>query len=296
MLAHLATLQNPRIRRRGRRLALGNLHPALYHLSVAEKRLRRRLYWRFGPLRLAQTTQATPLPVRIHKHQSRLIKGLGDTDERLQRNKVHNLRLAVPHLDGLLIRPGETLSFCQRVGPPSRARGFKEGMELSRGCVRPGVGGGLCQISNLLHWMVLHSPLTVVERHHHSFDAFPDRGRVLPFGSGATVFHNYLDYCVRNDTDQVFQVRLWFSERLLEGELRAERRHRYTWHVFERDHAFVRRPDGWYRRNSLWRRRYDRQAGGQPTGEAHIHDTFARVMYTPSPEALARTTVIDETR
>jgi len=112
---------------------------------------------------------------------------------------VQNLKAAVPLLTGLLVRPGETFSFCKTIGQPTRARGFTDGMELSHGVARAGVGGGLCQLSNLLHWLVLHSPLTVVERHHHSFDPFPDDGRVLPFGSGATVFFNYRDFRFRND-------------------------------------------------------------------------------------------------
>ncbi len=44
--------------------------------------------------------------------------------------------------------------------------------------------GGICQLSNLIHWMVLHSPLQVVERANHSFDPFPDEGRVLPLVLG----------------------------------------------------------------------------------------------------------------
>ncbi|MFJ8513275.1 VanW family protein [Lysinibacillus xylanilyticus] len=50
--------------------------------------------------------------------------------------------------------------------------------------VKTGVGGGICQLANLLYWMALHTPLIVTERHHHSFDPFPDSGRTLPFGSG----------------------------------------------------------------------------------------------------------------
>lgn len=47
-------------------------------------------------------------------------------------------------------------------------------MQLSRGEVVRGVGGGLCQLANLLYWMSLHTPLEIAERHQHSFDPFPD--------------------------------------------------------------------------------------------------------------------------
>ena len=71
----------------------------------------------------------------------------------------------------------------------------------------PGVGGGICQLANLVHWMVLHSQLTVVERSEHSFDPFPDKGRVLPWGVGCSIVYNYVDLVVRNDTDHTFQLR-----------------------------------------------------------------------------------------
>ena len=45
-------------------------------------------------------------------------------------------------------------------------------------------GGGLCQLSNLIYWMTLHTPLTITERYRHSYDVFPDSNRTQPFGSG----------------------------------------------------------------------------------------------------------------
>ena len=105
----------------------------------------------------------------------------------LQRNKVTNLRLAAAGSDGLLIRPGETFSFNSVVGNCTRRKGYVDGMRLSDGAAESGVGGGICQLANLVHWMFLHAPLTVVERSEHTFDPFPDRGRVLPWGVGCSI-------------------------------------------------------------------------------------------------------------
>lgn len=38
--------------------------------------------------------------------------------------------------------------------------------------------------------MVLHSPLTVLERPEHSFDPFPDNGRVAPWGFGCSIAYD----------------------------------------------------------------------------------------------------------
>ena len=127
------------------------------------------------------------------------------------------------------------------------------GMELSFGEARAGIGGGLCQISNLLHWLVIHSPLTVTERYHHSFDPFPDENRVLPFGSGATVFFNYRDFCFQNTTPYTFQIRLWLSEKCLEGELRCDTSLDFAYHVEEKAHEFLKLGDTFYRKNEIWK-------------------------------------------
>ncbi len=151
------------------------------------------------------------LPYRYIKHTSKLIRRLGDSDLALQRNKVVNLRLAVDCMNGVSIGPGEYFSFCRLVGRPSARRGFVEGMELSFGEARSGIGGGICQLSNLIHWMALHSPLRVVERANHSFDPFPDEGRILPFGSGAAIFYNFIDLVLHN-LKWTHRSRQFFSE------------------------------------------------------------------------------------
>ena len=46
------------------------------------------------------------------------------------------------------------------------------------------IGGGLCQLSNLIFWMTLHTPLTVVERYRHSHDVFPDATVPSPSAAG----------------------------------------------------------------------------------------------------------------
>ena len=70
----------------------------------------------------------------------------------MQHNKVINLRIAVPRLNGVVIEPGDTFSFWKLVGKPTRAKGYVDGMVLSYGRCVPGVGGGLCQLSNLIYW------------------------------------------------------------------------------------------------------------------------------------------------
>lgn len=263
------------------RKLLSQRHPFLYFLAVSARRLKRHLEWLVDKKHYAHERQADQLSFRIKKHQSVLLKKLGENNEQLQLNKVTNLQIASKRITGILIKPGETFSFCKLVGLPTKRKGYLEGMELSFGEARAGIGGGICQISNLIHWLVIHSPLTVTERYHHSFDPFPDDGRVLPFGSGATVFYNYRDYQFRNDTQHTFQINLWFTEKCLEGELRINEELDYAYHVYEKDHLFLKIGEQFFRKNEIWREKILKFESGKKVATELITKNFARVTYTP---------------
>lgn len=264
-----------------KRKLISQRHPILYFLAVWARRLRRYSQWYSDHKKYTHKRSTEKLPFRIKKHQSVLLKKLGDSDRQLQVNKVTNLKIAAKRIDGILIRPGETFSFCKLVGLPTRRKGYLLGMELSFGEARAGIGGGICQISNLIHWLVIHSPLTVTERYHHSFDPFPDDGRVLPFGSGATVFYNYRDYQFANNTDHTFQINLWFTDKCLEGELRIDAELDYAYHVIEKDHQFLKIDGQFYRKNEIWRDKILKFKSGQVIATELITKNFARVTYIP---------------
>ena len=258
-------------------------YPIIRRVRVEQLRLARRV----ADLRFrdsfARTISAELLPVVLVRHASLLRRRLGDSDPRLQETKIVNLRLAVPSLDGLLIQPGETLSFWRRVGAPAARRGYQDGLVLAGGSVRSGTGGGLCQLSNLLYWIALHAPLEITEHHHHSFDPFPDDRRVLPFGSGAGVFYNYVDLRLRNPTSLTFQLVLEVTDEHLRGQLRADRRWPFSFHVEERDHRFVSVDGGRvFRQNELWRRTIDRRTGETVSFEL-IASNHAEVGYRVEP-------------
>lgn len=200
----------------------------------------------------------------------------------LQRNKVENLKIVAECLNGIVVRPGESFSFCRLVGKPTAKRGFLEGMELSMGKAQSGIGGGICQMANLLNWLVMHSPLTVTERSSHSFDPFPDQNRSIPFGTGCAIFYNYVDFRFRNDTERSFQLKLWMDENQLWGELVSDEEIAETYKVFEEGHAFVQEGTQWYRSNVIMRRVMVRR-GGKFLRNEEVKRNFVRVMYDVTP-------------
>lgn len=202
---------------------------------------------------LARTRVAELFPFVIARHKAVLRRKLGTSDPRLQERKIVNLQHAIKRIDGLIVQPGETFSFWNAIGKPRYKDGYVDGMLLSNGIVSEGLGGGLCQLSNFLFWILLHTPSKVVERHHHSVDVFPDEGRVLPFGSGATVFYNYIDLQMKNVFDHPTQIHLWMTDTHLEGEIRSSSPCPTKYHVVETNHCFIRSATTWYRYNELYR-------------------------------------------
>ena len=242
---------------------------------------RRYLHWAFNrSIKYALTLQAELLPFVTSEHQTPLYRQLRNVDRWLQENKVVNLKLATAKLNGVVLKPGETLSFWRLVGKPTRKKGYCDGMVLDNGSFLPGVGGGLCQLSNLIYWMTLHTPLTVTERWRHSHDIFPDANRTQPFGSGATAVYNYVDLQIRNETTDSYQLVVGVGEHYLEGKWRCERASTYKYEVYESEHLITQEWWGGYMRHNSIRRKVINDSDVQ-VGNDFVTDNHAIMMYEP---------------
>mgnify|MGYP000100222566 FL=1 len=244
----------------------------------------RHIHWITHRRTYARTRSVEPLPYLCVEHATPLIRNIRSYDLWLQQNKIVNLGLAVGRINGIVLKPGEVFSFWRLVGSPTARKGYLPGMVLREGEVVPGVGGGLCQLSNLIYWMSLHTPLTVVERYRHSYDVFPDADRTQPFGSGATVVYNYRDLCIQNTTDYPWQLMLWLTDHDLMGEWRAAVSQDALYQVYEADHWFSRT---WWgantRHNRIARRIY--RPDGTLCRDELVVENHAVMLYDPCLEA-----------
>lgn len=255
------------------------ISPLTYRLSMEKEILKRHIWDFLRQNRFAKERTETALPVLIYRHNSLIRRRLGNVDMQLQENKATNLTLAVAHIDGLLIRPGETFSIWKLIGRTSEQRGFKEGLTIEKGKPARGIGGGLCQLSNLIHWMVLHSELTITEHHHHDgMDLFPDFGRQLPFGTGTSISYNYIDYRVKNNTPNTYQLRLKVDDEYLRGELRAVEPQPHSFHIHGENEYFSRENGVVYRNGQVFRDIIDRVTGRCIESQL-IRTNHAKVMY-----------------
>lgn len=264
------------------------ISPFTYRLSMEKEIMRRHLNDFINKTRFAKERKDTPLPVLVYNHNSLIRRHLGNVNMQLQENKAKNLALAVTHINGLIIHPGETFSVWKMIGRTSKRKGYKEGLTIEKGKPAQGIGGGMCQLSNLIHWMVLHSDLTITEHHHHDgLDLFPDYGRQIPFGTGTSISYNYIDYRVKNNTDNTYQLRLWVDDEYLCGELRAEKPQPHTFHIHAENEFFSRENGVIFRNGQVYRDVIDRKTGKCVESQL-IRTNHAKVMYECPPDIVIK--------
>ena len=148
---------------------------------------------------------------------------------------------------------------------------------ISAGKLGKGIGGGLCQLANLIHWLILNSPLTVTELVHHSDALFPDSGRRVPFGTGTSVFYKNVDYRFMNTTDRTVQLLVWVDDKELCGELRAERGFPYIYRITEENQGYIEEDGVFYRVSRVYRVTLDRDR--RVMRRELVLDNHSRVMY-----------------
>lgn len=242
--------------------------------------VKRQVNWLFGNNNFAQVDTKITYDNSLIKHKSFLLRPLKDVEMYLQHNKVTNLKIAISHIDKVVIKPGQTFSIWRLVGRPTKSKGYLNGMTLHNGKVSKDTGGGLCQLGNLLYWMALHTPLTIKERWRHGYDVFPDINRTIPFACGATLSYNYIDLQLENKTDKNFQINLWLDNEYLNGEIMCNTELKTTYEVYETDHMFKQQWWGGYtRHNKIWKK-ITTLVDGITTKEL-VSENNAIMMYSP---------------
>ena len=254
------------------------LSPTCYKISIAKERTKRDIRNILEKNKLATNISKKELPNIVKSHTSIILRKLHNVDMQLQINKKTNLEIASQKINGLIIHPGEIFSFWYLIGETTRKYGYKPGLVISKHGLNAEVGGGLCQLANMIHYLVLNSPLEVIELHHHSDALFPDDRRRVPFGTGTSVFYNYLDYRFKNNTDQDVQLLLWIEDNTLCGELRSEKEFTYRYKLVEENHHFKKEGNKYYRISQVYRIVIDRTTNKEVKKEM-ILDNHSEVMY-----------------
>ncbi len=107
-----------------------------------------------------------------------------------------NIGKAASTVNGTLLKPGETFSLNQILGPRTAERGYVDGYVIQGGALVKETGGGISQSATTFFNAAFFAGLKDVEHHPHMF--YIDR---YPAGREATVYYGSLDLRFSNDTD-----------------------------------------------------------------------------------------------
>lgn len=163
------------------------------------------------------------LKYEICKSKTLMINENSGHDIIYQKNKVENLKIANQTMNHILIYPNETFSFYYLVRNSRKYGSYKDGLILVDGKIVAKKGGGICHLSNLLYYLFLMSPLTVVERHGHKIKSFPNPDKSSLEGIDATISSGWLDLKVKNETNNIYQIDISFDENYMYGKILSDK-------------------------------------------------------------------------
>jgi vancomycin resistance protein YoaR len=136
-----------------------------------------------------------------------------------QQNRAQNIARAASQMDGVVLMPGDVVSFNANVGPRSIENGFATAPEIWKGEMREGIGGGTCQVAGTLHAAAFFAGLDISERANHSRPS-----GYIRMGLDATVVYPTVDLKLRNPYDFPIVLKASLDKGTLTFELRGRER------------------------------------------------------------------------
>ncbi|WP_066464083.1 VanW family protein [Sanguibacter suarezii] len=122
-------------------------------------------------------------------------------------DRTENLRIAAEKVTGVLVKPGETFSLTEAIGPFTRENGYKEAHIIVNGNIVDGVGGGLSQMSTTTYNVGFEAGMVDVEHQPHSY--YFTR---YPAGREATLYDGQIDMRWRNDSPYGVLLQSWIAD------------------------------------------------------------------------------------
>jgi len=121
--------------------------------------------------------------------------------------RVQNIHHIADLLDGTLVKPGETFSVNQVVGPRSVKNGFRPAPSIEDGEMVDTVGGGVSQFATTLFNALFYGGYDILERQPHTY--WFTR---YPMGYDATLSYPHPDIVFKNDTDAGALIKTYYTD------------------------------------------------------------------------------------
>lgn len=126
------------------------------------------------------------------KRISRVKTSLGSSSDA----RIHNIKTALSFFNGIVVQPGQEISFNRVTGPRGLEQGYQNAGVIQDDEVVDGPGGGVCQVSTTLYQAVVKAGLEIVRSNKHSLPV-----SYVDVGTDAAVAYDYKDLIFRNNTE-----------------------------------------------------------------------------------------------
>ncbi len=133
-----------------------------------------------------------------------------------EEGRRHNLLKAMECFNGLVVKPGEKISFNKVTGEKSYDAGYKDAMVILNGEFVKGVGGGVCQASTTIYNAALMAGLEICEVRRHSLPVY-----YVPAGFDAMVSESS-DMVFKNNTSSNIYFKTYSSGERVYAEVYGE--------------------------------------------------------------------------
>ena len=110
--------------------------------------------------------------------------------------RKNNVKLALEKFNGMIIEPGEEVSFNKITGPHTLENGYKIATIIYKGQFVDGVGGGVCQASTTLYNALLLANVEILEVHKHTLPV-----KYVPLATDAMVSEHLADLKFKNNSE-----------------------------------------------------------------------------------------------
>lgn len=133
-----------------------------------------------------------------------------------EEGRRHNLIKAMSAFNGLVVQPGQKVSFNEVTGDKTYEAGYKDAMVILNGEFVKGVGGGVCQASTTIYNAALMAGLEICKVQRHSLPVY-----YVPAGFDAMV-SEYSDMVFKNNTNYPIYFRTYTSGERVYAEVYGE--------------------------------------------------------------------------
>lgn len=137
--------------------------------------------------------------------------------------RKNNIKTAIGAFNGMIVEPGQTVSFNETTGIRDESAGYKKAHIIVGGQYVDGVGGGVCQASTTLYNALLLSDVEILSVNHHTLPA-----SYVPLSFDAMVSGGYSDLVFKNNFDFPLYIKTYandsvvgvkiYGQKLEEGE------------------------------------------------------------------------------